>query len=412
MRILLLTQVVIYPTHSGAKVKTLQVLRHLAAHHEVIYCTYVRSEQEIQDAEYLREICERVVTVPLKRSRVSDVRFLVESIATHDSFMLHRDDRVEMRAMVRQLLQEERIDVLHVDRLHMMRFVPADWKGRVVLDQHNAEWQVMNRLYKGAHNPLARMILKRESQVMRRIEGESCRRAEVVLAVSEHDKEALREVVGEETPIKIVPITVDAERLESLWLARNPQPNRLFTIGTMFWLPNSEGVLWWLRKGYASLRKLCPDVTYDIVGARPSRELQSVAEELAGAGIHLHGYVEDVKQFWTEASVLAVPLLSGGGVRVKILEAMAIGVPVVSTTVGCEGLDVRHEEHLLIADTPQEFAQACARLLEDKQLAQRLAHHARQLILQRYDAKVALKTLDNVYERVEVDEEKHDKQRI
>ncbi len=412
MRILVLTQVVVYPADAGPKVKTLQVLRHLAAHHEVIYCTFVRSEQEVQDAAYLREICSRVVTVPLKRSRVSDVRYLLESVATNDSFMMRRDDRASMRAMVRQLLQEERIDVLHVDQLNMMRFVPPDWKGRVVLDEHNAVWQVMERLYKGTRNPVARRILQRESRIIRRIEGEACRRADVVLAVSEHDREALREVAEEKTPIEIVPITVDAERLEPLWTARKPQPNCLFTIGTMFWLPNSEGVLWWLRNGYGHLRKLCPDVTYDIVGARPPRELQNAAAELTDAGVHVHGYVADVKEFWTSATVLAVPLLSGGGVRVKILEAMAIGVPIVSTTVGCEGLDVRNGEHLLIADTPQEFADACARVLQDTQLAQQLAHNAHQLILERYDAKVALNTLDRVYEQVGENEQEYDKQRI
>jgi glycosyltransferase involved in cell wall biosynthesis len=146
---------------------------------------------------------------------------------------------------------------------------------------------------------------------------------------------------------------------------------------------------------------MCPEVTYDIVGARPPHTLQSAAEGLADAGVRLHGYVADAKPFWTGANVLAVPLLSGGGVRVKILEAMAIGVPVVSTTVGCEGLDVHHGEHLLIANTPEEFARACACILQDKELAQNLAQNARQLILDKYDSKVALRPLDAAYERVQ-----------
>jgi glycosyltransferase involved in cell wall biosynthesis len=117
------------------------------------------------------------------------------------------------------------------------------------------------------------------------------------------------------------------------------------------------------------------------------------------AGVHVHGYVPDAKPFWTQAAALAVPLLSGGGVRVKILEAMAMGVPVVSTTIGCEGLAVRNGEHLLVADTPEAFSRACARVLQDQELAQRLAHNARQLILERYDAKIALRTLDAIYAR-------------
>lgn len=395
MRVLVLTQVIVYPADAGPKVKTLQVLRHLAAHHEVIYCTFVRSDKEVQDAEKLRSICRRMVTVPIQRSKVSDARYLMESLLTGDSFILRRDDRVAMQAKVRLLLREERIDVLHVDQLNMMRFVPPDWKGTVILDEHNAVWQVVERLRKGSRNPIARALLGREVRLIRTLEGEACRRADVVLAVSDHDRQMLREVAGDSAAIEVVPITVDAEQFRPLWEARNPQPDRMFTIGTMFWPPNSEGVIWWLREGHAYLQRLCPKVVYDIVGARPPRTLQIAAEQYQG--VHVHGYVTDVAPYWTNATVLAVPILSGGGVRVKILEAMAIGVPVVSTTVGCEGLDVRDSEHLLVADTPETFALACQRVLQDKELALRLATNARQLILTHYDAKIALKPLDAAY---------------
>ena len=397
MRVLMLTQVVIYPADAGPKVKALQVLRHLAAQHEIIYCTFARGEQEVHDAQKLRDICKQVVTVPMRRSRVSDARFMLESLVTGDSFLMRRDDRVEMKRMVRRLLQDEEIDVLHVDQLNMVRFVPADWPGTVILDEHNAVWQVVERLRKGAGNPISRWLLGREVRLIRRLEGEACRRAQVTLAVSEHDRQALYEVAGREARIELVPITVDAAQLTPLWEARDARPNRLFTIGTMFWPPNSEGVMWWLREGYELLRRLCPDVTYHVVGARPPQALLTMAEQ--HEGVLVHGYVADAAPFWKHAAALAVPLLSGGGVRVKILEAMASGVPVVSTGLGCEGLEVQHGKHLLIADTPQDFARACATVLLDQELAQRLANNARQLILERYDANIALQPLDRAYER-------------
>lgn len=400
MRTLVLTQVIVYPADAGPKVKTLQVLRHLAKEHEIVYCTFVRSEKEVQDAEKLRQICRRVVTVPIKRSKVSDARYMVESLLTGDLFVLRRDYRASMQKMVSQLLREELIEVIHVDQLNMMRFVPKEWEGTVILDEHNAVWQVVERLRKGTRNPVARRLLGREVRIVSKLEGEACRRADVVLAVSEHDRQMLRDVAGDGAKIEVVPITVDAAQFTSIWEVRDPQPNKLFTIGTMFWPPNSEGVIWWLREGHQRLLSLCPNVHYDVVGSRPPGAMQKLAQQFTN--VQVHGYVSDIVPFWVHATALAVPILSGGGVRVKILEAMAAGVPVISTTVGCEGLEVRHGEHLLIADTPETFAQACAAILRDPHLARSLAQNARDLIMRRYDARVALQPLDAAYEAMPV----------
>lgn len=396
MRVLILTKIVAYPGDSGSKIKTLQVMRHLAVNHELFYCTFVRNQKEQQDAKQLCNLCSRITTVPMKRSRTGDIHFLLESLVSGDSFLLHRDERQAMHAIVRQLLYDEHIDVLHVDQLYMMRFVPPDWPGKVILDEHDAVWQVVERLRTGTHNPLARRLLRREAGLIRSLEGEACRRAHTVLAVSEQDRRALQEVAGESVPIKVVPITVDIKSLEAVWVARNPQKNQLLTIGTMFWPPNSEGVIWWLREGYEQLQSMCPDLTYDIVGARPPRKLQRLARNCKG--VKLHGYIADASPFWTKAAALAVPILSGSGVRVKILEAMAMGVPVISTAIGCEGLAVRNGEHLLIADTPEAFTNACLTLLRDQKLAHHLTHNARQLITEHYDTKIALQSLDEVYE--------------
>src|SRR5579875_2939697 len=131
MRILILTQVLVYPADAGPKIKTLQVMRHLAKEHDVIYCTFVRNPQEQEDGEKLYEFCRRVSCVPIKRSRGGDLRFLLASFAAGDSFLLRRDNRPAMHAMVQQILEEEHIDVIHVDQLNMMRFVPANWPGKV-----------------------------------------------------------------------------------------------------------------------------------------------------------------------------------------------------------------------------------------------------------------------------------------
>lgn len=398
MRILVLTQVLVYPADAGPKVKTLHVVRHLAAQHKIVYCTFVRGIKEVRAAEALRTLCETVVAVPIERSRIRDARFLLESFATGDSFLLRRDESAAMRAEVQKLLREQNIDAVHVDQLNMIRFVPVEWTGKIILDEHNAVWQVVERLWQGTRNPFMRWLLGREVRLLRILEGKACRRATVVLAVSEQDRQALHEVAGQAVPIEVVPITVDVARFASVRAARDPQPNTIFTIGTMFWPPNSEGVQWWLRAGYAKLQALCSPVTYDIVGAKPPIALQRLAS--SQTGVRLHGYVADVEHFWIHATMLLVPLLSGGGVRVKILEAMAMGVPVVSTTVGCEGLAVHDGEHLLLADTPEALATACSRLLHEPDLATQLTKNALHLVRQQYDTSTALQRLDTIYARL------------
>jgi len=206
-----------------------------------------------------------------------------------------------------------------------------------------------------------------------------------VLVASENDKYLPREVTTEPALIGDLPINVaDVKRINHIWATRNPQPNRLFTIGTMSWPYKNEGVIWWLSAGYEYLQAICLDITYDIVGVQPPRSLQRLARQYAG--VRLHSCISNVESFWTSASALLVPVIEGEGALLKILKAMALGIPVISTTVGCKGLAVRSGEHLLVADAPETLALACAMVLRDKKLALYLARNAHQLVIERYNA--------------------------
>lgn len=206
-----------------------------------------------------------------------------------------------------------------------------------------------------------------------------------VLVANKHDEQLLREVEAESTPIRDLPINVDVKCFNPIWATRNPQPNRLFTIGTMSWPSNYEGILWWLREGYEYLQAICLDITYDIVGAHPPFSLKQVARQCAG--VRLHGYIANVESFWTCASALLVPVLTGEAARLEIWKAMSLGIPVISTSVGCEGLALQSGEHLLVADTPETLALACAMVLRDKKLALYLARNAHQLMLEHYNTR-------------------------
>ena len=206
-----------------------------------------------------------------------------------------------------------------------------------------------------------------------------------VLVASKHSEHLLREVATNSVPVEDVPINAHVKSFQPVQAIRNPHPNRMLTVGTMSGPTNYEGVLWWLREGYEYLQAVCLDISYDIVGTHPPFSLQQVVSQYEG--VRLHSCTTNVESFWTCVSALFVPALTTETIQLNILKAMALGVPVISTTVGCEGLAVRSGEHLLVADTPETLALACAMVLRDKKLALYLVQNAHQLIQEHYNVR-------------------------
>jgi glycosyltransferase involved in cell wall biosynthesis len=164
----------------------------------------------------------------------------------------------------------------------------------------------------------------------------------------------------------------------------------------MYWPPNIDGVLWFIREVFPRIRARRPDVVFDVIGARPPRALVELSGD--GTGINVTGYVRDPTSYFEQAGVMVVPVRAGGGIRVKILEALALQLPVVTTRLGCEGIAVESGRHLIIADEPGEFAEAVLHLLDNRRLADALGQNGRRLIEAQYDYRMACRPLDRVYQ--------------
>lgn len=392
MKILLLTQVLPYPPDSGPKIKTYNLIRYLAARHEVTLVSFTRGNQSAEIA-CLEKICRRVYAVPIRRSRSSEVIALAKSLFTGRPWIILRDERKAMRELVAGLLHDEHFDALHIDQLNMAQFVEPFHQFHRVLDAHNALWVLYKRMAETTSNPIVRLMLQREWRLLKVYEGEIGRSFTNVTAVSEEDRAALIEAIGVDGKISTVPIAVDVEEITPL--DRDPNARHIVHIGTMFWPPNVDGILWFAKEVYPRIKARLPEIAFDVIGARPP---QSVLK-LAGLGndIHVVGYVADPSSYLRQAGVMVVPLRFGGGMRVKILTALAQAMPIVSTSIGCEGIGVENGRHLLVADTPEEFAACVQRLLENRELAAELGRNGRRLIETVYDYRTAYRPLDQVY---------------
>jgi len=392
VKVLLLTQVLPYPPDSGPKVKTWNVLKYLVQKHEVTLVSFVRGDQSAE-ADHLRHYCRAVYTVPMARGVLRDGLAMIHSLLGGQPWMMVRDDQSDMRQLVDRLASEMRFDITHADQLNMAQYAARVSGARKVLDAHNALWLLYQRLAETMNPGPRKWLLERDWGLLKAYEGRVCREFDAVTAVSEADKTALEEAMGRASDIAVIPIAVDTDAETPP--ARQPGADHILHIGTMYWPPNIDGVMWFIREVLPRIRAQRPNVVFDVVGARPPQELVALGGD--GTGINVTGYVEDPKPYLEKVGVMIVPLRAGGGMRVKILNALSQALPIVSTTIGCEGIAVEAGHHLLVAGTPEAFAQATLRLLEDCRLADTLGRNGRQLIQTIYDYRVACRALEDVY---------------
>lgn len=268
---------------------------------------------------------------------------------------------------------------------------------QLVLDQHNAVFQIPRRLAEGERNPLMRALLEAEWRKLARYEAEVCQRFNHVVWVTEEDRQALMGHIRNPPSAicsSVIPICVDPD--EQQVIPRQPDARRVTFLGGLHWPPNAAGVLWFARQVWPLVQQQVPGAVLTVIGKNPPAERLTFNVERSR--LDVTGYVPDPTPYLAETAVFIVPLHAGGGMRVKILDAWARGISIVSTTIGAEGIEVRDGENILIANTPAEFARAVIRLLQEPALAQWLSENGRRWVEAKYDWRQVYAKWDEVYE--------------
>lgn len=380
--ILFLAHLLPWPLEGGGQIKSYHFLKALAEDYEITLLAFIRSEAERASVEPLRSLCAGgIELVVLPRGKGRDLSIAVRSALLGKSFIVSRDDAAPMQEAVAKKLSEKRYAALHVDHLQMASFVPKDTHGaKVVLDEHNVEYRIPQRLASTSKNPLIRAFGALEWRRLKNFEREAILRADLTIAVSDEDRQVLQALSGARADtMTTVPIGVDTAYFGEVdW---NPGGKSLLSIGTMYWPPNVDAALYFYQEIFPKIRQQMADSTLCLVGPKPTAEIVALGDDPA---VTVTGLVPDIRPYAERCGVFIVPLRSGSGMRVKILNAMAMGTPVVSTVVGAEGIDVTDGENILLADSPDTFANACVRVLNDPALASRLATGGRALMQRQY----------------------------
>lgn len=405
MNILFLTQILPYPPTSGPKVKTWHVLRYLSqVGHRITLASFVRPE-ELPYLDAVKQICADVHAVPVKRSRVADVGYLLRSQISGRPFLVERDDLSEMRTLVDRIARTESVDVIHADQLTMTQFAlpyagNPDRKPALIFDAHNAVWTITERLKDNLPFYL-RLPVALETRRIKQYEGRIVSEFDATLAVTELDLHALTEAMDKEIlngkpSITVVPIAVDTREIQPV--ARREGSLDILTMGTLYYPPNADGIRWFVQEVFPLIRNTISRVRLTIIGKNPPADFLKLAAD-EGSGVVVTGFVPELDPYFAQSALMVVPVRAGGGMRVRILEAFARAMPVVTTTVGLEGIQAQPGRDVLVEDEPKAFADAVNNLLNDKALQEQLSVNGRRLAEEKYDWQVILKDMNKVYER-------------
>ncbi len=397
-RVLFLAHLLPFPLDGGAKIKSYHTLRKLAEVYDVTLLAFVRSEDEKKHIIPLRDLCVGgIETVLIHRSKVKNVVDAARLLPSRKPFIVGRDHVGAMAKAVRTRLGGRRFDAVHIDHLQMAQYVlPRKSPAKLVLDHHNVESQIIERMAETSPSKATRWYANKEWPKLERYELEVCKAVDRVLTVSAEDKQTLQKLDPSLKYISVVPIGVNGDYYQPV--PRYEDPKTLLSIGTMYWPPNVEAILWFYRGVYPLIKEAIPDVKLSIVGAEPDDKILRLAKE--DKSVKVPGYVADDRTVAADCAAFIVPLRSGSGMRVKILNAMAMALPVVSTTVGAEGIAATHKKDIFVADTSDDFARDCIKLLREPAYATEIGLAGRKLIEENYSWAAVGAELLSVYDYV------------
>jgi len=372
----------LHPLDKGGRIRTYQMLRHLVRDHRVTYLTLDDGRRDADAVERSAEYCTELVRIPMRTAMKGSAEFYWELLRNLESPLPYAVAKYRSTAMERAIAAHARgsIDLVVCDFLFPAVNVPAHLQVPTMLFQHNVEAAIWQRHAAVASHPLKRAYLQGQWLRMQAFEGAQCRRFDQLVAVSSEDA-ALFADAYRARRVSHVPTGVDTDYFRPTGNGPSDPRALLFT-GSMDWLPNEDAVAYFAEAILPAIASEVPDVSLGIVGRNPSPAVRGLMHR--HARVRVTGTVPDVRPYLEAARVFVVPLRVGGGTRLKIFEAMAMEKATVTTSIGAEGLPVRHGEHLLIADTATEFADAVIRLLRDPAYAAALGERAAELVRARF----------------------------
>ncbi|HKK39207.1 MAG TPA: glycosyltransferase [Cryomorphaceae bacterium] len=388
MKILFLTTQLPYPPVSGGVIKTWNLVKHWSSNELMLACALKEGEEKHLE-EFRKQVPEvDVFAVPFDRKRTP--LNLLRSYFTAPSLNVYRNYNKQLSDQIKQWAP--RCDLIFVDHYEMGQYVPKSYDKPVILHEHNAEFVMWERLAEIEKNPLKKALIQLEASRIKKAEKMYANDASVVLAAP-NDIEELAGIGVDRSKLKPTYHLGEDFLLQRADLEFDQTEKALLFVGTLTWEANIDGLIWFLDKVYPAVLKLHPDIRFYIVGKNPDQRLVSRAKNIDS--VELTGFVEDLEPYFKKARAFVIPLRFGSGIKVKLLNAMYRGIPIVTTPIGTEGLDVVSGRDLFCTQSEKEQVAALTKLMESKSAWESLRDHSRAMA-KNYTWKKLLRDHDEV----------------
>jgi glycosyltransferase involved in cell wall biosynthesis len=386
MNILIISHFIPYPPHGGSPQRNYNLFKEASKGNFIYFLTFNQrpllsgKENIAEAAEKMKEFCDevQVVDIPTDFSRLKWYLLLFLNLFSFQPYSAWRFWSPEMKRAMKAAIAQHKFDLIHVDTIALAGYVKYADGIPSVLNHHNIESTLMLRRASNEKNPFVKLYLYLQGRKLRRQEKKWGARYSVNVTVSEIDGAELKAMCPG-VKIEVIPNGTDTDYFKPYSESRGC--GMIYT-GGMTWYPNRDAMVYFCRDIFPLIKKQIPEARFDIIGRHPPREVVELARQ--DTDIITHGYIDDIRPYVAAASVYVVPIRVGGGTRLKILDAMACGKAIVSTSVGCEGIDVTPDENILIGDTPEAFSEQTIRLFKDAKLRQAIEVNARRLAQEKY----------------------------
>ena len=394
MKILFLSQRFLLPMDTGGKIRTGNILEQLSKFHEITLMSNVESPKDDSYMPDMNRFCKRFIPVQWKEIKRSSPLFFIKLFFQMFSFCpvsVLNDYSIRLRKAVEKELARETYDLAVCDFVQSALMFRNVRHLPILLFQHNVESVISHRHISQNTNPVLKLFWWLQWRKMFRFEKKACRHFDMVIAVSETDRDLFRNLYAADN-VSTIPTGVNIQYYEPSH--HKSTPNSLVFCGSMDWLPNEDAVLFFIHDILPVIHRKIKDIHMTVVGRRPSAALKKQVEKISN--LTLTGWVDDTRPYIAAGAVFIVPIRIGGGTRMKIYEAMAMGKAVVSTTIGAEGLPVKDNEHLMIADDPGEFGHVIIDLLTDHEKRSRLGKNARDYVKNNFAWQSVARVFSNI----------------